>query len=30
MDARDTLLSVAQAEKAHMRVLTQAIEKCPD
>jgi rubrerythrin len=29
-EVRDTLLSVAQAEKAHMRVLTQAIEKCPD
>jgi rubrerythrin len=29
-EARDTLLSVAQAEKAHMRVLTRAIETCPD
>jgi sulfur-carrier protein adenylyltransferase/sulfurtransferase len=29
-EARDTLLAVAQAEKAHMRVLTRAIETCPD
>ncbi|MGB5422374.1 MAG: rhodanese-like domain-containing protein [Desulfobacterales bacterium] len=29
-EARDTLLSVAQAEKAHMRVLIRAIETCPD
>jgi rubrerythrin/rhodanese-related sulfurtransferase len=29
-EARGTLLSVAQAEKAHMRVLTRAIETCPD
>lgn len=29
-EARDTLLSVAQAEKAHMRVLTRAIAACPD
>lgn len=29
-EARETLLSVAQAEKAHMRVLTRAIETCPD
>ena len=27
-DARDALLALAQAEKAHMRVLTQAIETC--
>jgi rubrerythrin/rhodanese-related sulfurtransferase len=29
-EARGTLLSVAQAEKAHMRILTRAIETCPD
>ena len=29
-EARDTLHSVAQAEKAHMRVLARAIETCPD
>jgi len=27
-DARDALLSLAQAEKAHMRILTQAIANC--
>ena len=27
-EARDVLLSLAQAEKAHMRVLTQALESC--
>jgi rhodanese-related sulfurtransferase/rubrerythrin len=29
-EARNTLLAVAQAEKAHMCVLTRAIETCPD
>ena len=29
-EARNTLLSVAQAEKAHMRILTRAIDTCPD
>jgi rhodanese-related sulfurtransferase/rubrerythrin len=29
-EARDTLLAVAQAEKDHMRVLTRAIETCPE
>lgn len=29
-EARETLLSLAQSEKAHMSVLTRAIETCPD
>jgi sulfur-carrier protein adenylyltransferase/sulfurtransferase len=29
-EAQETLLSLAQSEKAHMRVLIRAIENCPD
>jgi len=29
-EARSTFLSIAQAEKAHMRTLTRAIDQCPE
>jgi len=29
-EARETFLSIAQAEKAHMRTLTRAIDQCPE
>ena len=29
-EAQSTFLSIAQAEKAHMRTLTRAIDQCPE
>jgi len=29
-EARSTFMSIAQAEKAHMRTLTRAIDQCPE